>query len=111
METLMLRRLTLVLFLFSITAFAQPSPQPESELTIEAIAAGNLTGHWPESVQWMPDGTKLTFIDQTTGEGHGELWAIDAATGEKKVLVSETKLSSLAPPATETANERQREWN
>ena len=40
---------------------------------------------------------------------HGELWYVDAATGEKKVLVSETKLSQLAPPASKIQDEREKE--
>jgi len=41
---------------------------------------------------------------------HGELWYVDAVTGEKKVLVSEVKLSQLAPPASRIKDERQKEW-
>jgi dipeptidyl-peptidase 4 len=43
-----------------------------------------------------------------TGE-HGELWYVDAVTGEKKVLVSAAKLASLAPDANKVKDERERE--
>ena len=40
---------------------------------------------------------------------HGELWYVDAATGEKKVLVSAAKLASLAPDYTKVKDEREKE--
>ena len=39
----------------------------------------------------------------------GELWYVDAATGEKKVLVSADKLASLAPDVNKVKNEREKE--
>jgi len=39
------------------------------------------------------DGTKLSFLQRNDEGEHGELWYVDAATGEKKVLVSATKLA------------------
>ena len=70
------------------------SSSPVKPLTIEAIfAPGGLTGRGPENSEWSPDGTKLSFV-QRDGEGeHGELWYVDAATGEKKILVSAAKLA------------------
>jgi dipeptidyl-peptidase-4 len=43
-----------------------------------------------------------------TGE-RGELWYVDAVTGEKKILVSETKLAQLAPPMSKIHDEREKE--
>ena len=40
---------------------------------------------------------------------HGELWYVDTATGEKKVLVSETKLAQLSPPLSKIKDEREKE--
>ena len=39
----------------------------------------------------------------------GELWYVDAATGEKKVLVSAAKLASLDPDVNKVKNEREKE--
>ena len=106
----MFRKLALefgVLALFSTVLFAQSSLSPT--LTIESIASGELTGHRPESAQWSPDGTKITFVERNENE-RAELWAVDPATGQKSVLVSATKLSSLAPPAAKINDEREREW-
>jgi dipeptidyl-peptidase-4 len=83
---------------------------PVKPLTIEAIfAPGGLTGRGPENTEWSPDGTKLSFVQRDDAGEHGELWYVDAATGEKKVLVSAAKLASLAPDASKVKDERERE--
>ncbi|HXZ80287.1 MAG TPA: S9 family peptidase [Terriglobales bacterium] len=84
---------------------------PATELTIEAIfAEGGITGRTPETLEWSPDGKKISFVQRDASGEHGELWYVDAANGQKAVLVGETKLASLAPPATKIADERQKEW-
>ncbi|MGC2646341.1 MAG: DPP IV N-terminal domain-containing protein, partial [Candidatus Sulfotelmatobacter sp.] len=88
---------------------AQASP-PAKPLTIEAIfAPGGLSGRGPETLEWSPDGTKLSFVQRDDQGEHGELWYVDAATGEKKVLVSAAKLASLAPDYTKVKDEREKE--
>jgi len=88
---------------------AQSSP-PAKPLTIEAIfAPGGLTGRGPENTEWSPDGTKLSFVQRDDEGEHGELWYVDAASGEKKVLISAAKLASLAPDNNKVKNERERE--
>src|SRR5664279_4210691 len=80
------------------------------KLTIEQIfAEGGVTGRAPETIKWSPDGSKVSFVQRDDTGEHGELWYVDAATGEKKVLVSEVKLSQLAPPANKIQDERQKE--
>ncbi|MGB8013965.1 MAG: DPP IV N-terminal domain-containing protein [Terriglobales bacterium] len=79
-------------------------------LTIEQIFSdGGVTGRAPETLQWSPDGSKLSFVQRDDEGGHGELWYVDVNTGEKKVLVSEGKLSQLAPPTGRVIDERERE--
>jgi dipeptidyl-peptidase-4 len=81
------------------------------QLTIEAIfAEGGITGRAPENVKWSPDGTKVSYVQRDDSGEHGELWYVDTATGEKKVLVSESKLAQLAPPASKIRDEREKEW-
>src|ERR1700724_177232 len=76
------------------------SSSPVKPLTIEAVfATGGLTGRGPENTEWSPDGTKLSFVQRDETGEHGELWYVDAATGEKKVLVSAATMESLAPAA------------
>ncbi len=94
-------------------ATAQLSGQaasPAKPLTIEAIfAPGGLGGRGPENLDWSPDGTKLSFVQRDDQGEHGELWFVDAATGDKKVLVSAAKLASLAPDYNQVKDERERE--
>ncbi|MGB8914688.1 MAG: alpha/beta fold hydrolase [Candidatus Sulfotelmatobacter sp.] len=86
------------------------SASPVRPLTIEAIyAPGGLSGRGPETFEWSPDGTKLSFLQRDDEGEHGELWSVDAATGEKKVLVSQAKLASLAPDYNKVKDEREKE--
>ena len=93
-------------------SLAHAQTTPAKPLTIEAIyQPGGLGGHPPETVQWSPDGTKLSFVlrHDDDNEEKGDLWAIDAATGEKKILVSAAKLAALDPDVNKVKNERERE--
>jgi dipeptidyl-peptidase-4 len=86
------------------------SPSQVKPLTIEAIyAPGGLGGRGPETLEWSPDGTKLSFLQRNDEGEHGELWYVDATTGEKKVLVSASKLASLAPDYDKVKDEREKE--
>jgi dipeptidyl-peptidase 4 len=83
---------------------------PKKPVTIEAfVAEGGLTGRAPETIEWSPDSSKVSFIQRDDSGEHGELWYVDATTGEKKVLVSESKLAMLAPPVESIKNEREKE--
>jgi dipeptidyl-peptidase 4 len=89
---------------------AAPQAAAPKQLTIEQIfAEGGLTGRAPETIKWSPDGTKVSFVQRDDTGEHGELWYVDAVTGEKKILVSEIKLSQLAPPASRIHDEREKE--
>ncbi len=86
-----------------------PAAAPK-QLTIEQIfAEGGVTGRAPETIQWSPDGAKVSFVQRDDAGEHGELWYVDAVTGEKKILASETKLSQLAPPVSKIKDEREKE--
>jgi dipeptidyl-peptidase-4 len=100
-----------ILALLALPITAQTAQDTEKKsLTIEAIfAEGGITGRAPENIQWSPDGTKFSFIQRNDAGEDGELWQVDAATGERKLLVSEGKLSSLSPPASRIKSEREKE--
>jgi dipeptidyl-peptidase-4 len=84
------------------------NPPARKPLTIEAIfAPGGITGRPPETIQWTPDHTKFSYIQRDDSGEHGELWSVDAATGKKTLLVSETKLATLAPPIEKIKDERE----
>ena len=114
----MLNRSTFVKKLFFVFAinlllllsWASAQTAASKQLTIEQIfAEGGVTGRAPETIKWSPDGTKVSFVQRNDAGEHGELWYVDAATGEKKILASETKLSQLAPPLSKIKDEREKE--
>src|SRR5579862_390535 len=83
---------------------------PTKPLTIDQLfQPGGLAGRGPETTDWSPDGTRLSFVQRDEKGEKGELWYVDAATGEKKVLVSAEKLASLDPDVTKVKNEREKE--
>jgi dipeptidyl-peptidase 4 len=109
---LLLALSTSVLVLFSGAHAQNTTPQAAApqKLTIEKIfAEGGVTGRAPETIKWSPDGTKVSFVQRDDTGEHGELWYVDAATGEKKILASEVKLAQLAPPASRIRDEREKE--
>jgi dipeptidyl-peptidase-4 len=94
--------------LFAGRAGAQTAPS--KPLTVETMfQPGGLGGRGPETMEWSPDGTRLTFVQRDEKGEKGELWYVDAATGEKKVLVSAAKLASLDPDVNKVKNEREKE--
>ena len=108
-----MKRLLLTLSLSTLVLLSSLTAQtaaPARQLTIEAIfAEGGLTGRAPETIKWSPDGTKVSYVQRDDSGEHGELWYVDTTTGEKKVLVSETKLAQLAPPSSRIKDEREKE--
>ncbi len=85
-----------------------PDSSAKKPLTIEAIFAnGGITGRPPETIQWTPDYTKFTFIQRDDSGEHGALWSVDAATGQKTLLINETKLATLAPSLEKIKDERE----
>ena len=98
-------------FIFGValtTVAAQTAPA--KPLTIEALyGPGGLSGRGPETTEWSPDSAKLTFVQRDEKGEKGELWYVDTATGEKKVLVSAAKLASLDPDVNKVKNEREKE--
>jgi len=102
--------LTLAMASRGIAQSTAAETSPKKQLTIEAIfAEGSLTGRAPETVTWGPDGSRVSFVQRDDSGEHGELWYIDAATGEKKILVSEAKLAMLSPPPEKIKDEREKE--
>ena len=102
--------LTLAMASRGIAQSTAAETSPKKQLTIEAIfAEGSLTGRAPETVKWGPDGSRVSFVQRDDSGEHGELWYVDAATGEKKILVSEAKLAMLSPPPEKIKDEREKE--
>ncbi len=93
----------------SVSALWAQASTPVKPLTIEALfAPSELAAPGPETVEWSPDGTRLTFV-QRDDKGQGNLWSMDAATGEKNILVSAAKLATLDPDYKNVKDEREKE--
>jgi dipeptidyl-peptidase-4 len=70
----------------------------QNQLTVERIySAPSLSGRILRDTVWSPDGKLLTYLDN--GGGRPEIWAVDAATGQRHVLVDAGRLRDvLLPP-------------
>ena len=80
-------------------------------LTLEEIySESGLTGRMPTQLRWSPDGRLLTYLLQADEGEQRDLWVVNAASGEKRILVSYEQLTHLAPSAEQaTRDERERE--
>jgi len=108
------RRVKLLFAVAVLTTFAgtpsvlaQRAAQP-GELTVERIyGQPSLSGRLTRGVAWTPDGKKISFLE-AKGQGKEaktELWEMDAATGERSLLVSAEKLESILPAPTGNASQ------
>jgi dipeptidyl-peptidase-4 len=78
-------------------AGAATAPANKKELTLERLFGGApMTGRLIQGIQWSPDGKRFSYLNR--GSDGLELWTMDAATGEKKVLVSAATLKSVTQP-------------
>ena len=94
--------LLLVLTTFSPAARAQTASGGKA-LTIERIySQPSLSGRLTRGLAWTPDGKELSYFE-TKGSGRDaktELWVMDAASGERRLLVASDKLESILPAET-----------
>lgn len=72
------------------------------ELTVDRIyGQPSLGGHLTRGIAWLPDSGKLSYLE-TKGTGQDaktELWTLDAATGERMLLISAEKWEGILPAA------------
>lgn len=110
-EVVLVKRLFVCVILLACAAAAQQPPAAApgtQELTIENIfAEGGVTGRAPESVQWSPDGAKVSFVQRDDAGARGDLWYVDLASGRRAVLVPAKKMATLKAPT--KASEEQKE--
>ena len=65
----------LLALIFGVVTSAPAQTAPTKPLTIEAMfQPGGLGGRGPETTEWSPDGTKLTFVQRDEKGEKGELW-------------------------------------
>jgi len=91
------------LLLSAFLAASSPAQQPTGAgkaLTVERIySQPSLSGRLTRGLVWTPDGKRLSYFE-TKGSGKEaktELWEMDAASGERRLLVSSDKLESILP--------------
>jgi len=72
--------------------------QGPEQLTVKRIySQPSLSGRLNRGVQWSPDSKLVSFLE-TKGQGKdskSELWVMDAATGERRLLVGAEKLRTV----------------
>ncbi len=91
-----------VLLGLSAALFAQKPALPTSGklLTIERIySQPSLSGRLTRGLTWTPDGKQLSYFE-TKGSGKEaktELWVMDAANGQRQLLIASDKLESILP--------------
>jgi dipeptidyl-peptidase-4 len=94
----------LAAFGFSPSARAQQAAKA-GELTVERIyGQPSLNGRPTRGVTWAPDGDKISFFEPDA-QGKTELWTMDAASGERRPLISAEKLESVLPAAAGNASQ------
>jgi len=80
------------------------------ELTIQSIYAPNgLTGRVPDTIEWSPDGKKVSyFLHQEEGD-KADLYYIDVTSGKPAILLASEKIAAMKPPVTGTKDDREKD--
>src|SRR5580692_10697525 len=89
--------------LFAPSIVAQQPAAAGKALTVERIySQPSLSGRLTRGLAWTPDGKQLSYFE-TKGSGREaktELWAMDAVSGERRLLVATDKLEMILPAET-----------
>src|SRR6266404_9315325 len=99
-SVLSIRRIALFILGMLLGASQLEGQEQKGLLTVKRIySQPSLGGQLNRGVQWSPDGKTVAYFEKK-GQGKqakSELWAMDAATGEKRLLVSSDKLETVLP--------------
>ena len=76
---------------------AMPLSAQRKELTIERIYGQPSLNGTSLSLQWSPDGKRLSYQQRAGRGAAADLMVIEVATGQRSVLVEGAKLSALIP--------------
>ncbi len=80
---------------------AAAQTQSGKEITLERLfQPPSLAGRLTPGIEWAPDSKRFSYLDRQ-GSGRDaalQLWTMDAATGERKVLVNADTLKSVMQP-------------
>jgi len=86
-------------------AAATPAYKP---LTVDRIySEPSLSGRLTRGIAWTTDSKQISFFESNaTGKvGRTELWAVDVASGQRRVILSAEKLESVLPVDAETTTQ------
>jgi dipeptidyl-peptidase 4 len=107
-------QLSVLLIAFALAVFFSPhsvAQQPAASgkaLTVERIyTQPSLSGRLTRGLTWAPDGKQLSYFE-TKGAGKEaktELWVMDAASGQRRLLVDSDKLETILPAETSKATQ------
>jgi dipeptidyl-peptidase-4 len=93
-----------LLGVFVLSAAAQQRAADSGKaLTVERIySMPSLSGRVTRGLTWTPDGKQLSYFETkgTGREAKTELWVMDAANGQRRVLIAADKLESILPADT-----------
>jgi dipeptidyl-peptidase 4 len=94
-------KVLLLIFALPFCAVAGPlsrPPQAASKTLSVARIYGlpNLSGSLTEGIEWAPDSKRISYLQQ--GDSGEELWTMDAATGNRRVLVRADVLQNVMQP-------------
>ncbi|HEY2391871.1 MAG TPA: S9 family peptidase [Candidatus Angelobacter sp.] len=80
------------------------------ELTIQTIyGSAALTGRAPDTIEWSPDGKKVSyFLHQEQGD-KADLYYIDVTSGKPAVLVASEKIAAMKPPVSTSKDDREKD--
>lgn len=76
------------------------TPVSFKPLTVDRIySEPSLSGRLTQGIEWTPDSKQISFFENNaTGKaGRTELWAVDVASGQRRVILSADKLESVLP--------------
>src|SRR2546427_6813100 len=101
------RMICLIFLLATLATFSRATQSRTAAagkaLTVERIySQPSLSGRLTRGLAWTPDGKGLSYFE-TKGSGKEaktELWVMDAASGERRLLVASDKLESILPAET-----------
>lgn len=101
-------RLVLAVVLAGAPAVAA---EPPARLTLERVfGSPDLAGSQPQSLELSPDGTLLTLLKPRSDERtRFDLWAIDTATGQERMLVDSKRVGASAELSEAEKMQRERD--
>jgi hypothetical protein len=77
-------------------AIPETPPREPVQLALGDAFEPSAFGLWPTRQSWSPDGRRLTYVWDASGEGREEsIWSLDPETGRREVLV---RLAGLGAP-------------